>query len=159
MKLVVGLGNPGIKYINNRHNVGHMVVDKILEKKIPQNTVLRKTGVLMNSSGIFVKKLVDQYQLKLPDLWVIHDDLDIALGAYKIQSGKGPKDHKGLLSVYNKLGTKGFWHVRVGVEDRKQDNNISGEEYVLQDFTKSEKDIIDKVLDKIVIKLAERYLT
>lgn len=159
MKLLIGLGNPGRKYLNNRHNVGHMLIDKLACRKIPQNIVVKKTGVLMNVSGIFVKKLIDQYQLNLPNLWVIHDDLDIALGAYKIQKGKGPRDHKGLLSIYKYLGTKDFWHVRVGVENRKKDNNISGEEYVLQDFTKSEKQIIDKVLDKIIIKLAERYLT
>ena len=153
MKLVVGLGNPGKKYRNNRHNVGHMVADKFLEKGFPKNMVVKKTSVFMNESGKNVKELVDHYKIETPDLWVIHDDLDIALGDYKIQKGKGPKEHKGILSIEEKLGRNDFWRVRVGVENRASEERTPGEQYVLQDFEEDELGILNPVIDKIIKEL------
>ena len=153
MKLVVGLGNPGKKYRNNRHNVGHMVVDRLLGKGFSKNMVVKKTSVFMNESGKYVKELVDHYKIETPDLWVIHDDLDIALGDYKIQKGKGPKEHKGILSIEEKLGRNDFWRVRVGVENRVSEERISGEQYVLQDFEEDELGILNPVIDKIIKEL------
>src|SRR3989344_9569988 len=152
MKLIVGIGNPGEKYANTRHNVGYMVVDKIIntltvsphvEKKLDSlifyhhtsQTVFARPQAFMNSSGVAVKKLLIHFKVKLADLWVIHDDLDLTLGAYKIQIGKGPRVHNGLLSIYEKLGTKNFWHIRIGVDNRISDNRTRGEDYVLQNFT------------------------
>lgn len=154
MRLLIGLGNPGEKYQNNRHNVGHMVIDA-LASKFPKRTVIKKTDCFMNESGEFVKKLVEQYHLKPADLWVIHDDLDIVLGSYKIQFGKGPKQHKGLVSVDEALGTSEYWHVRVGVENRDPDNRTPGEEYVLQDFSSEEKLVLGKVINEVCKKLAK----
>ena len=178
MKLVVGLGNPGEKYRNNRHNVGFMVVDVLAERKtheqwsavkkldcllitIRKKLILAKSQTFMNSSGKSVRKLVNLFKIKTPELWVIHDDLDIKLGEYKIQKGKGPKDHKGLLSIYKTLGTKDFWHVRVGVENRTQglgvrDQRLSGEDYVLQDFGNEELVIIKQIIGKIVKDLIDK---
>lgn len=153
MKFVVGLGNPGKKYRNNRHNVGQMVVDKFLEKGFPKNLIVKKTGVFVNESGKYVKKLVDHFKIKTPDLWVIHDDLDIALGNYKIQKGKGPKEHKGILSIEEKLGRNDFWRVRVGVENRAPEERTPGEQYVLQDFKREELDILNPVIDRVVKEL------
>ena len=152
MKLIIGLGNPGGAYSDTRHNIGHMVVDKLQAMKIP-GTVIKKTGVFMNESGSFVKKMTDQYKINLSNLYIIHDDLDIKLGEYKIQFGKGPQNHNGLNDIYTKLGTKDFWHIRVGVDNRDAKNRISGEEYVLQDFTNDEKIILEKVIKEICKKL------
>jgi PTH1 family peptidyl-tRNA hydrolase len=152
MRLIVGLGNPGEKYTNNRHNVGDMAVDALLRKNLPKHFVVKKSDVMMNNSGIFVKKLVEQYRLNLSDLWVIHDDLDIPLGSYKIQKGKGPKLHKGILSIEKELGTDEFWRVRIGVDNRLGDKT-PGEQYVLQDFTKEEKDILNKAIEEVVGEL------
>jgi PTH1 family peptidyl-tRNA hydrolase len=149
MKLIVGLGNPGQKYQNNRHNVGHMIVHSL-----PQGFTAKKSDVFINQSGDFVKKLVEQYHLKPSDLWVIHDDLDIPLGSYKIQKGKGPKLHKGINSIEEALGTDDFWRVRVGVDNRNPEDRISGEEYVLQDFTEEELKILSPVIEEICKKLA-----
>jgi len=160
MKLIIGLGNPGIKYLNNRHNVGHMVIDAIKvgpskdASKGPTFKVL-KSDKFMNNSGSFVLKLVTRFKILASDLYVIHDDLDIPLGAFKIQFGKGPKVHNGLNNIYEKLKTKDFWHVRVGIENREKrmENRIKGETYVLQDFTNEEMIILDKVIKQICNQL------
>lgn len=171
MKLVVGLGNPGDKYYQTRHNVGFMVVDVFSEKlQAPRWTkskkfkaiftkkdkiFIAKPQAFVNESGESVKKIITQYKIKTPDLWVIHDDLDISLGDYKVQKGKGPKQHKGLLSIYDSIGTKNFWHVRVGVDNRQKTKRVNGERYVLQRFKDNELVIINNTLGKITDRLVE----
>jgi len=164
MKLVIGLGNPGSKYANTRHNVGYLFIDQISKSKnqIPNNskTLIFKSQNFMNESGVFVKKLVDQYKLGLSDLYIIHDDLDIKLGEYKIQLGHSPKDHNGLKSIDDALETDEYWHVKIGIENRIMNNEsrIKGEDYVLQEFTKEEKEILYSTIKvackKLVTSLA-----
>jgi len=146
MKLIIGLGNPKKEHKNNRHNVGHLVADALLKRNLPKNLVVKKTNVFMNESGSEVKKLLGG--LSPNNLYIIHDDLDIALGGYKIQKGKGPKLHNGILSIERELGSDDFWRVRVGVDNRMGDKT-PGEEYVLQDFTEEEKEVLRKVIDKV----------
>lgn len=148
MKLIVGLGNPGIGYVNSRHNAGYLLVDELLNQKLLKDVVIKKSGVFMNESGTFVRKFVDQYKLDPSNLYVVHDDLDIPLGGYKIQFGKGPKDHNGLNDIYDKLGTNEFWHVRIGIDPTSR-GALRGEEIVLEDFTDEERKILDGVLAKI----------
>ncbi len=176
MKLIVGLGNPGEKYKNNRHNIGFWVVDELaLRQAQGKNMVLLKPQTFMNRSGVEVKKLVKKYPLDKNELYVIHDDLDIELGKYKISFAKGPKVHNGLQSIYQQLGTKNFWHVRVGIDNRAphsrgkagKDNqslngirhseigirrriNMSGEEYVLQNFRPEEREKIKITIINII---------
>jgi len=153
LKLIVGLGNPGAKYAKTRHNVGYMAVDKLkAEIGDRQDMILAKPTTFMNESGMAVSALSKFYKLSSNNLFVIHDDLDIPLGTYKIQLGKGPKTHKGLLSIYEKLGTKDFWHVRIGVENRA-DKTVSGEAYTLMPFEPEEKKVIDNVIDQVCKKL------
>ncbi len=183
MKLIVGLGNPGEKYANTRHNVGFMVVDKLVTSNKAQVTrspdkklvtcyllhnsiILAKPQTFMNESGNAVKKLMVHFRVKLPELWIIHDDLDIRLGDFKIQKGVGPKLHYGIRSIEEELGTEEFWRVRIGVDNRDSDNRIQGEpsfakategkEYVLQNFTEDEKLILDKVIEKVISELNDR---
>lgn len=147
MKLIIGLGNPEPKYLNNRHNVGYLFVNKIWQHG-QSSLVAKQSNVFMNDSGTAVKKLVDQYSLDLNNLYIAHDDLDIKLGEYKIQFGKGPKDHNGIKDIEQKLGTSDFWRIRIGVDNRDVDNRIPGEEYVLQDFSADELIIIDQIIKK-----------
>lgn len=152
MKLFIGLGNPGTKFKNNRHNVGQMVVDAL-----HKGPTFLKSDCFMNDSGSFVKHFISLYpNHSISDLYVIHDDLDIKLGEYKIQFGKGSKAHNGILDIEEKLGTSEFWRVRVGVDNRitNDELRIKGEQYVLEDFTDEEKLILDRVIKEICKKLA-----
>jgi PTH1 family peptidyl-tRNA hydrolase len=154
VKLIVGLGNPGSAYVNTRHNAGFLVADAFRGQKPSKDTVIKKSDAFMNESGSFVKKLIDNYHLKPENLYVVHDDLDIKLGEYKIQLGRGPKDHNGILDIEDKLGTNDFWRIRIGVDNRPLDNKPMGEEYVLQNFTDEEREILDKVIKEVCKKLA-----
>lgn len=131
-----------------------LVADELQKTKLSKDIVIRKSGVFMNESGNFVKKAVDKYKLDPSDLYVIHDDLDIPLGSYKIQLGHGPKDHNGIKSIDSALGTDQYWHVRVGVDNRPADNRMLGEEYVLHDFSQDEGAILKPVINEICKKLA-----
>lgn len=152
MRLFIGLGNPGSKYINNRHNVGQMLIET-LQATSSKGEIFKKTDTFMNDSGVFVKNNIVKYNLDLDNLYVAHDDLDLKLGEYKIQFGKGPKIHNGLRSIDDKLGTNAYWHIRIGVDNRNPENRIQGEEYVLDDFTSEEKDTLEKVIKEICKKL------
>ncbi len=146
MKLIIGLGNPGEKYRNNRHNVGHLVADVLLAKK---------TNTFMNDSGSFVKKMLISRGLTPNDLFIIHDDLDIRLGEFKIQKDKGPKLHYGIQSIEKELGTTDFWRVRVGVDNRPPSRKaMEGKDYVLQDFSQEEQEVLQNVISQICKKLA-----
>jgi len=156
MRLIVGLGNPGEKHRNNRHNIGYMVVDKLknLKTKKLKNVIITKTNTFMNDSGSFVKDLYIKYNIQNTDLYVAHDDLDLPLGTWKIQFAKGPKDNGGINSIEQVLGTKDFWRIRVGIDNRNPEERVPGEEYVLEDFTQDEKIVLDKVVNDICRKLA-----
>lgn len=181
MKLFIGLGNPGESYSQNRHNVGYMVIDalnsymestfrksantisprsqmKMLQASVmeyPNHVILTKPLVFMNDSGLAVKKLVERYKIKLDDLYIIHDDLDIPLGEYKIQKGKGPALHKGLASVEERLKRNDFWRIRVGIENRNNDSKIPGDIYVLQNFARDEEEKIGNAIREIVKEIAK----
>ena len=158
MVLIIGLGNPGEKYKFNRHNVGHMVIDafKVRPSKLKsyKGLTLLKSDKFMNDSGSFVLAQYTKYHIPYTNLYIIHDDLDIPLGSYKIQFGKGPKDHNGLNDIYEKLGTKDFWHVRVGIDPTSREA-LRGEEIVLSDFTDDEK----KILDGVILRLCNELVT
>lgn len=168
MKLIVGLGNKGEIYQNTRHNAGFLVIDKIAEmlgekrsftlsKKFEaeilksKEVILMKPQTYMNNSGRAVRKVLDYYKFEIDDLIVIHDDLDLKLGQYKIMKGVGPKIHNGLNSVERDLGAKDFLRVRVGVDSRISGNSYgSGADYVLAKMDAAEKEVIEKTSIEIV---------
>ena len=151
MNLVVGLGNPGAKYIKTRHNIGFQFIAFVTGSR--PGFIFKSAGSLMNSSGKAVHKLLKQYGVEPDNLYVVHDDLDIPIGKFKIQKARGPKDHNGIKSVDKELGTKDYWRVRIGVENRNPKKWVSGEEYTLQDFTEEENKIIKKVFSEVLDNL------
>ena len=171
MKLFIGLGNPEERFLGTRHNVGFMLLDELAKnwgagwKESPRHKalvaihkdfILAKPLTFMNDSGKAVSSLTNYYKISPTNLYVIHDDLDIKLGEFKIQKGKGPKDHKGLLSIYKELKTKDFWHVRIGTENRSENNKEGralGETYVLQKFSVDETKVVNKVFKEVIGKL------
>jgi PTH1 family peptidyl-tRNA hydrolase len=170
MKLVVGLGNPGTEYSNTRHNAGFLVIDALatdyhlspptsFDKKSnseiftldsnSEKILLVKPQTFMNNSGQAVRALADFYKIPLQNIIIIHDEKDIPLGDYKIQTNRGPAGHNGVQSIIDHLGTKDFTRIRVGVGPK-----IGGIEkivdYVLQKFSKEERDLLTTTIKKIV---------
>ncbi|MFA6081451.1 MAG: aminoacyl-tRNA hydrolase [Patescibacteria group bacterium] len=146
MILIVGLGNPGAKYQNNRHNVGYLFIDYLvsgLTGSLVNGLRIMKTDCFMNTSGIFVKKIIENRKLKIENLIVVHDDLDIPFGKFHIQFASGPQLHNGLESVEQHLKTKDFWRVRIGVDNRPVDKRMPGEAYSLQNFLPEEKKLLE----------------
>lgn len=161
--MVIGLGNPGEQYAQTRHNAGFMVLNEYQQEFFPdkrfsfstkfssellqdREVTLAKPQTYMNDSGKAVQTLAKFYKLQdFHDLYVVHDDLDIALGSYKLQFGTGPKIHNGLLSLYRILGTEAFWHVRVGVDSRSGDRTLPGYVYVMQQLSSAEETVMNKV--------------
>lgn len=167
MKIIVGLGNPGPEYDKTRHNAGFLFIDKMseglefsLDKKFEANVcktrnfIFVKPQTFMNDSGRSVRKIVDFYKLSASDLVLIHDDLDIKLGEYKIQMGVGPKVHNGVTSVEQCMPDKNFLRVRLGVDGR--DDSFfegSGADYILGKFSKSEIESLEDVIEEAVDEL------
>lgn len=167
MILIVGLGNPGEKYKKTRHNVGFLVLDsfkrgknfsnwkenKRLKAKISEGDIDRCEVVLaepqtyMNNSGISVKLLVTRYSLLVTNLFVVHDDLDIPLGQFKISQSRGSAGHKGAQSIIDELKTKGFIRFRIGIGGTQsakcKAQNLK--EFVLKEFSEKEKKIFRRV--------------
>jgi len=154
MILIVGLGNPGKKYISNRHNVGHMFIDYINRQVKNKKVKIVKTNVFMNNSGAAALKLLSVYKIKIENLIIVHDDLDIPLGKFHIQFGVGPLLHNGLESIEQHLKTKDFWRVRIGIDNRLPDKKVLGEIYTLQNFLSQEKKLLaTEIFPKIFSQL------
>jgi len=164
MKLIVGLGNPGVKYAKTRHNVGFLVVEalsrifnlqfSILKHKseifLGKDIILIKPQTFMNLSGEAVAAVKSYYKIETSDIWVIHDDVDFEAGKMKIQVGGGSAGHNGLKSIIETLGESDFVRFRVGV-GRPVNVNIPVEDFVLQNLTGGEA--IDKCAAAVEIAL------
>lgn len=166
LKLIVGLGNPGKKYAETRHNVGFTAIKRLADKFDIKNVdkdcealiakgKVKKTKLLlaqpltyMNSSGRAVLKLVDKYDIALDDLVVIYDDLDLPPGKIRIKTKGGSGGHNGLNSIMNYLQTDEIYRIRIGI-GRPIDPDLDVIDYVLLKFSEQQKKEIDKALSKI----------
>ncbi len=165
MKLIVGLGNPGKKYENTRHNVGFIVIDKFYQnngfsewkgskrfkakfckaKGVTEQIILAKPETFMNKSGQAVRSLAAFYKIKPHDIWVLHDEIDLPTGKLRISQNASAGGHNGIKSIIEELGTSEFVRFRIGVAGQMR-VKISAEKYVLQKFSKEEKAQIDEFL-------------
>ena len=154
--LVLGLGNPGTRYQGTRHNVGFLAVDALVgaepwgEKKklkaliatVRQDTtkiIFAKPLTFMNDSGEAAVKLAHFFNIAPQHILVIHDDLDITLGQTKLQFDRGAAGHHGVESIVERLGTRAFWRLRVGIAPQDGSKPQQGKNFVLQSFTAQEE--------------------
>jgi PTH1 family peptidyl-tRNA hydrolase len=162
--LLLGLGNPGREYRDNRHNAGFMVIDrlavrldargmKLQSKAIVTSTLfegnkilLAKPQTYMNLSGHSVQGLANFYKLPLENLLVTHDDLDLPFGTLRLRPGGGPGGQKGVASAIERLGTKGFARLRIGIG--RPPGRMDPADYVLQDFSRDEMKALSEILDR-----------
>lgn len=163
MILVVGLGNPGIKFQNTRHNLGFTMVNQLqkecgfsawqnktkLKAKISQGLInnekiiLAKPQTFMNQSGEAVKLLTDFYKIPLENLWIVQDDIDLKLGQLKIIQNRGTAGHKGVQSIIDCLGSKNFTRFRMGIKPDFLFKKINKKKFALQKFSPQEQKILN----------------
>lgn len=174
MKLIVGLGNPGEKYENTRHNLGFVVVEHFLKDFEPvqqtvwddskkfksdiceidwqpkhgklEKVILVKPKTYMNNSGQAVEILATFYKIQPDDIWVVHDDIDLQLGALRIRNGGSAAGHRGVESILETIGTEKFWRFRLGIghpkhgmaEGKHKENQRDVDDFVLGTFGQGE---------------------
>jgi peptidyl-tRNA hydrolase, PTH1 family len=164
VKLIVGLGNPGIEYQFTPHNFGFLVIDRIannlgIEVRNRQcqaltarasigdhPVILAKPETYMNLSGLSVRELAAEHAIEVSnDLIVIYDELDLPLGTLKIKQRGGTAGHNGMESILGALGTDSFLRIRMGIApDRKVGD---GAKFVLTPFRKAQLELVDEVID------------
>jgi peptidyl-tRNA hydrolase, PTH1 family len=164
VKLIVGLGNPGVEYQFTPHNLGFLAIDRIANEAgiearnrqcraltaravIGSETVLlAKPETFMNLSGISVRELVSKHEVRPEeDLIVIQDELDFPLGTLRIHRRRSSAGHNGIESIINALGTQDFLRIRMGVApDHKVEDGMS---YLLAPFRKAQLKVVDEMLD------------
>ena len=162
--LIVGLGNPGREYRENRHNIGFMLVDRLCvrlnvslnrlqaqalvgstsdgDRKI----IFAKPQTYMNLSGQSVQGLMRFYKLPLSNLLVAHDDLDLPLGTIRMRLGGGSAGQKGIASIIEHLGTQDFPRLRLGIG--RPPGRMDPADYVLQDFSPSDLPLLSETLER-----------
>lgn len=160
MKMIVGLGNPGEKYLNTRHNAGFIILDEFVLSKglswksapklkssvcLTDNFILVKPQTYMNESGRAASLVKEYYKVALDGVCVVHDDVDISFGQTKLQKGAGHAGHKGVMSIIEALGTKDFMRFRVGIGKPDESCGIPVDDYVLKDFSAEELTFIKKL--------------
>lgn len=167
MKLIFGLGNPGEKYENTRHNLGFDVINHFLQHSDPENNktwksdsklksdiyqlewtakngdkekvILAKPQTYMNNSGMAVKLVADYYKVGIGDIWVVYDELDLPVGSLKIRNGGSGAGHHGIESILGAIGNDKFWRFRLGIGANHHHDEIAHHKI---------KDASDFVLDK-----------
>ena len=169
MLLLVGLGNPNPNHMNNRHNVGFLVIDAInskfkLSKQKPKFKGLLTTGqvdeqkiyaikplTFMNNSGVCVKELIEYFKIEVKNVFVFHDDMDIDVGKVKVKFGGSSAGHNGIESIDKNIG-KLYSRIRIGV-GRPTDSS-DGADHVLNNFSIDEKQSVEEVTKNIIESLS-----
>jgi len=174
---LIGLGNPGKKYFNSRHNIGFLLLEK-LSKKYNSNFLLKDKlkssfsefqinnstfrlflpNTFMNNSGYAVRAIVDWYKINLDQIFIIVDDKDLPLGKIRFSRKGSSGGHNGLKSIIERLQTKNFKRIRIGIGSpplTKGKNNFNTISHVLGNITIEEKSILDKVYKRVIASLEQ----
>jgi PTH1 family peptidyl-tRNA hydrolase len=171
--LVAGLGNPGKRYAETRHNVGFKVVERVVEragggswkKKFSglvteieiagQRIMAVEPATYMNESGECVARAATFYKIPPKDVVVVHDELDLPFGVLRLKLGGGEAGHNGLKSVTERLGTRDYVRLRIGVGKPPAGFSGTGADFVLQAFAPTERakvvDIVDQAADAVAL--------
>lgn len=165
LKIVVGLGNPGLKYEFTRHNIGFRVIDSLARdieiefKKVKSyyslisrgminnyKVIMVKPQTFMNLSGRAVSKVVSYYKIPLQDLLIVYDDLNLELGQVRIRKKGSAGGHKGIESIMQYLDSEEIPRLRIGIGNPSVNFNFSYVSYVLSNFDNEERDKIGEVI-------------
>ena len=171
-KFIIGLGNPGKIYKNNRHNIGFLFIEAIAVKyslKISKKNKLFcnfyeycsddityklfMPNTFMNNSGDSVKAIIDWYKINPEQLFIVVDDIDLPFGKIRFRKQGGSGGHNGLKSIINKIKTKEFKRIRIGIgapPNLKKEKRYNTVSHVLGDFSKEEKYVLDDIYTKII---------
>ena len=162
--LLIGLGNPGREYRDTRHNVGFMLIDRLIvrlnargmkvqSKAIVTNAtyedrklILAKPQTYMNLSGQSAQGLLHFYKLPVENMLIAHDDLDIPFGSIRIRPKGGPGGQGGMASTISQLGTKDFPRLRIGIG--RPPGRMDPAAYVLQNFSRDEMKVLSEIVDR-----------
>jgi len=172
--LIVGLGNPGERYRNTRHNIGFKIIDEFSKFKntsfdndkscsvakiqdSPYSLYLLKPLEFMNLSGGCTVKLVSKFKISIDDIIVIHDEIDFPFGKLKLKIGGGHAGHNGLRSIIDLLGSNDFHRLRFGV-GRPENTNFQVSDYVLSNFVDVENEKLPELISITINKLNEWIL-
>jgi PTH1 family peptidyl-tRNA hydrolase len=160
MKLIVGLGNPGMQYTDTRHNIGFKIADQLVENSsehskvsVPEllgeltkvnsiYLVLKPTGY-MNNSGQEVQKVVRFFKIPLEDILIVHDEVDLPFADIRLERNRSSAGHRGVESVIESLGSQEFYRLRFGVG--RSDSGIPTDKFVLENFAANEQADLDKL--------------
>ena len=174
---LIGLGNPGKKYTNSRHNIGFLILEN-LSKKYNSNFLLKDKlrsfcsefkindvtyrlflpNTFMNNSGDAVRAIIDWYKINLDQIFVIVDDKDLPLGKIRFRKKGSSGGHNGLKSIIEKLRSQDFNRIRIGIGSPAsidETNNYNTISHVLGNITPDEKSILDKVYSKVIESLEQ----
>ena len=171
MKLIVGLGNPGIEYQFTPHNAGFLAVDRIAEecsvmltnrrgraltaraKLAGQDVLLVKPETFMNLSGLSVAALIQEFEISSGDIVVLYDELALPLGTIRIRERGSANGHNGVKSISGVLGTEEWLRIRIGVGKSAladgREIKAGGRDYLLSPMRKQELALLDEVLDRV----------
>ena len=171
MKLIVGLGNPGIEYQFTPHNAGFLAVDRIAEdcgvvlsnrrgraltaraRLAGQDVLLVKPETYMNLSGLSVAALIQEFEISPEDIVILYDELALPLGTIRIRERGSANGHNGVTSISGVLGTEDWLRIRIGVGKPTladgREIKAGGKEYLLSPFRKQELAVLDEVLDRV----------
>lgn len=178
MKLIIGLGNPGEKYVMTRHNLGFKVVDElanrlrttdysqiwreedkfkaVVSRLNADSLILVKPQTHMNASGLAVSKIAKYFKVPLSDIVIVHDELDLPLGKIKVRVGGSAAGHRGVESIIEGLGDDKFTRVRLGIgtlhsqRSEKDRQRADTERFVLEPFEAVEKPKVKHMLKQAV---------
>ncbi len=164
MKIILGLGNPGQQYKNNRHNIGWMVLEALADsqkvkfkrswrlrgaiaEESRKDLLLVKSRTFMNNSGICARRVCRHYKVSNSDFLVVYDDVDLDLGVLRLREKGSSGGHRGMSSLIDSLASENINRLRVGIG---KDLSVDTADYVLTDFSPREKQVLPEVINKSV---------